>query len=164
MTAIEDKNAKASEQLPEETILLRWTTQPAKQRPLAAVLVTVFLLVTGMLVYYATMSRIFGGLALLVLFLSLAKFYLPTTFTLTDRSVSIKTTTQTVRKGWEQYRSFYPDKNGVQLSPFAEPSRLENFRGMYLIFAGNREEVLRVVDEQIKAHASSVQGSSGNPL
>ncbi|HKK21021.1 MAG TPA: hypothetical protein VJ983_06070 [candidate division Zixibacteria bacterium] len=164
MTAVDDKDqTKSEKQAQEETVLLKWTTQPMKDRPIAAVLVSIFILICAMLVFYATMSRMFGGLAALVLVLSLSKFYFPTVFTLTDHSVSVKTTTQTIRKGWEQYRSFYPDKNGVQLSPFAEPSRLENFRGIYLIFGNNREEVIRIVEQQIKAHASTVRGSSGNP-
>ncbi len=163
MAAVDDTDrAMSDEKTQDETVLLKWTTQPMKNRPVAAVLVSIFILVCAMLVYYATMSRMFGGLAALVLVLSLSKFYLPTVFTLTDRSVSIKSATQTIRKGWEQFRSFYPDKNGVQLSPFAEPSRLENFRGIYLIFDNNRDEVIRIVDQQIKAFADGPQASPGS--
>jgi hypothetical protein len=56
--------------------------------------------------------------------------------------------TQTLHKDWSIYRSCYPDKNGILLSPFVRPSRLENFRGIYLMFADNGEEVTRFV----KAH------------
>lgn len=162
MSAVEDKDKQSLEQLPEEQVLLRWTTHPVRLRPVAAVVVTVLIFLTGMVVYYATASKMFGGLTLLLLFLSLSKFYLPTIFTLTDRSVSIKTTTQTIRKEWSQYRSFYPDKNGVLLSPFVEPSRLENFRGVYLIFAGNRDEVLSVVSQQIEVSKAPSEKSQGN--
>jgi hypothetical protein len=50
---------------------------------------------------------------------------------------------------WTQFRSFYPDPNGVLLSPFAHPSRLENFRGIYLRYHGQADQVLRIVAERI---------------
>jgi hypothetical protein len=52
---------------------------------------------------------------------------------------------QTLNKDWSQFRSCYPDKNGILLSPFAHPSRLENFRGLYLMFEGNRDAVTACV-------------------
>lgn len=45
------------------------------------------------------------------------------------------------------FRSFYPDKRGVLLSPFTRPSRLENFRGVYVRYDGNKDEVDAFVKE-----------------
>jgi hypothetical protein len=59
----------------------------------------------------------------------------------------------TRRFTWDQFRSYYPDRNGVLLSPFVRPSRLENFRGFYLRFDGQSEDVLRVVKERIPLNA-----------
>lgn len=128
--------------------VLEWTSHPVKRRPLVSALVTVFIFLVGMVVYYTTMSKAFGTLALVVMFASLAKFYFPTTYRLTGDRITIKTTTQTLRKDWSMYRSCYPDKNGILLSPFVRPSRLENFRGIYLMFSNNRDEVI----EFVKAH------------
>ena len=130
---------------------LQWTTHPLRRKPLVAVFVTVFILVIGFLVLLTTDSKTFGTLALVVLFASLAKFYLPTRYKLTDRRLMVKTTTQTVYKDWSQFRSFYADKNGVLISPFIQPSRLENFRGIYLIFESNKDEVMRFVSEHVKS-------------
>jgi hypothetical protein len=135
-----------------ERLLMSWTTHPMQRRPLATVLVTIFILIISMLVYLAMESKAFSVLALVVLFASLARFYLPTRYRLTDRSITIKSLTQTVNKPWSMYRSCYPDKNGILLSPFAEPSRLENFRGIYLLFGDNKEEVTSTVKDRIKKH------------
>lgn len=129
---------------------LAWTTHPVKHRPTVAVLVTLLILAMGIIVFYMTMSKAFAVLALLVLFFSLTKFYLPTHYRLTEKSVTVKTTTQTITKSWSNYRSMYPDKSGLLLSPFPVPSRLESFRGIYLIFAQNRDEVIRFADKQLK--------------
>lgn len=129
----------------DEGDVLEWTIHPVKRRPLTSTLVTLFIVLISVVVYMAAESFAFAALALVVLFASLAKFYFPTTYRLNDRCITIKTTTQTVRKNWSTYRNSYADKNGVLLSPFTHPSRLENFRGLYLIFADNRDEVIAFI-------------------
>ncbi len=139
---------------------LSWRCHPVKRRPLVSVAVSVFVIVVAVAVFYATDSRAFAVLALVILLLSLAKFYFPTRFQLTDETVTVKTTTQTLVKPWSQYRSYYPDKNGVLLSPFPEPSRLENFRGLYLMFADNRDEVIAFVDTHVGRKAPAPESES----
>jgi hypothetical protein len=136
--------------------VLEWTTHPLKRKPWTAVGVTLFILIVSFVVLVATDSQWFGFIALVVLFASVAKFYMPTKFRLTQKNVTIKSTTQTITKPWSMFRSSYPDKNGILLSPFAEPSRLENFRGLYLIFAENRDDVTAFVRTRIEStHGSS---------
>lgn len=139
--------------------VMEWRCHPVKRRPSVSIAVSLFIIVVAMAVFYSTDSRAFTVLALVVMLGSLAKFYFPTSYQLTAETVSVKTTTMTITKSWSQYRSFYPDKNGVLLSPFAQPSRLENFRGLYLMFSDNRDEVIAFVQAQIgrtsKPEASS---------
>ena len=135
-----------------------------KRRPLISVLVTLFIFVVIAVVYATTDSRAFGLLAAIVMFASLTKFYFPTGYRLTADEITIKTTMQTLHKQWSAYRSCYPDKNGILLSPFVRPSRLENFRGIYLMFADNRDEVIKFVKEQIgkeTADDSEQKGKAG---
>ena len=149
-------NNKDSQVIPTENStadLLAWTTHPIKKRPLAAVLVSLFILLIPFIVLSITSSRIFGFLSLVVLFASVAKFYFPTYFRLTDSEAIIKSSTQTIKRKWSEFRSFYRDKNGVLLSPFVEKSRLENFRGIYLIFNNNDDEVMEIVKQKIKMEA-----------
>ena len=126
---------------PAEIALVEWTCQPAKRRPWVTALVSIFAVTVVVSVYYMSESRLFAVLAMLIMWGSLAKFYFPTSYRLSESRITIKTMTQTLNKDWSQYRSCYPDKNGILLSPFAHPSRLENFRGLYLMFEGNRDAV-----------------------
>ena len=130
--------------------VLEWRCHPAARRPWVTAAVTVFLLLLSAIVFFITDSKVFCFLALVVLFASLAKFYFPTGYRMTDKGVRVKTSMQTLDKDWGMYRSYYPDKNGVLLSPFVRRSRLENFRGMYVMFSDNRDEVLAFVREHIK--------------
>jgi len=134
--------------------VLEWTTHPVRRRPWLSVGVTLFVILIGILVYWATDSNVFTVLALVVLYASLAKFYFPTHYRLNSKGVVIKSTTQTLKKPWSMYRSYYPDKKGVLLSPFTRPTRLENFRGMYLMCADNRNEVI----DYIKRFVEPISG------
>lgn len=140
---------------------LEWTCHPVKRKPLLSALVTVFIFMVVLVVYYSTESKAFGVLAAVVMIASLAKFYFPTTYRLTHEKIIIKTTTQTLRKDWSIYRSCYPDKHGILLSPFVRPSRLENFRGVYLMFSNNHDEVTSFVKTHIDKRADSESQDEG---
>ena len=135
-----------------------WSCHPLKTRPLVSVAVTLFVIFAVVYVYYSFESVGFAVLTFIVFSLSLARYYFPTHYRLSEKGVTIKTPTQTISKQWSEYRSFYPDKNGVLLSPFAEPSRLENFRGVYLMYGGNREKIISYIGKYIGS--SSKEGSS----
>ncbi len=134
---------------------LEWTSHPVKRKPLISVLVSLFILVAGVLMYWSTQSNTFTVLTLVILIASLAKFYFPTHYLLTGKGVYVKTTTQKLFKPWSMYRSFYPDKKGILLSPFGRPTRMENFRGLYVMCAENLQDVKVFVAAHINAPGKS---------
>ncbi|MBK7092589.1 MAG: hypothetical protein IPH59_12870 [bacterium] len=147
-----DKNPPTDNTLPAaepDKLLLRWESQPAKTRQRTAVIVAAFLVMLVVIVYLLTYSPLFTVAAALILWGSLSQFYLKTTFEFTEKMIRVKYLINKVEKDWSQYRTFYEDKNGVLLSPFVRSSRLENFRGIYIRFAGNREDVMKIVKSKI---------------
>lgn len=134
---------------PPENVLLRWESQPAKARPRTAIAVALFLLLLVVIVYLLTYSPLFTLAGALILWGSLSQFFLKTTFEFGDKMIRVKYLINKVEKDWSQYRTFYEDKNGVLLSPFVRTSRLENFRGIYIRFAENRDEVMKIVKAKI---------------
>ncbi len=80
---------------------------------------------------------------------SILPYFLPTTYVLTEKGISVRSLFTRQNKRWDQYRSFSVDKHGVFLSPFDTPSRLENFRGIYLRFHRNKEEVVTFVEKRL---------------
>lgn len=148
---------------------LAWTVHPMKRKPLVSAAVTLFVILIALVVYGWMQSLWFMMLALVIMLGSLAKFYFPTNYKLSGRGVTVKTTTQTLIKEWSIYRSCYPDKKGILLSPFAEPSRLENFRGLYVMFEGNSEPVTAFCKERIalanqRSHAIADAQTSGGDV
>ena len=128
---------------------LSWVVHPLKRKPLVSILTTVFIFIIVLGVRYSMDSAGFAGLAMVILFASLAKFYFPTSYTLSEKGITIKTTTQTLKKEWKLYRSCYPDKRGIFLSPFEGRSRLENFRGIYLLCNDNVSAVSNFVKKMM---------------
>lgn len=143
----QEHTAEAAET--QDEVLLSWVSHPARHRPVVTALLAIFLTILVALVYELTASVVFSTVAALVLWGSLSQFFLPTRFELTDKGVRIKYTISSVRKEWKLFRTYYVDKNGVLLSPFVRPSRLENFRGIYVRFAGNKDEVVKIVGDRI---------------
>jgi len=130
--------------------LLEYLCHPARRNTTITALTTVFVIICTILVWLISYSIILTALAVLILFGSLTGFYFPTRYLFYDDHFIVKTAVQSLRKEWKQYRSFYPDKNGVLLSPFGRPTRLENFRGIYIKFSCNRDRVLDLVRSKIK--------------
>ncbi len=128
---------------------LTWVVHPLFARPLRGLLVTLLLAVLLTLVYLLTTSLVWVVFSGLVLAVSLRQFFLPTTFHLCDQAVVSRFLWFEKRRDWKQLKSYFPDRNGVLLSPFSGPSRLENFRGFYLIGANRRPEVMQFIRNKL---------------
>ena len=133
-----------------DEVVLRWSTHPAKRSAKISILVILLLFVIWLLVYLTTFSPLLTVLSVVIMLGSLSPFFLPTYYELDEKKVRVKFFFNTKEKEWSTFRSFYVDKNGVLLSPFEGPSRLENFRGLYVKFNQNREEVVDFVKSKIQ--------------
>lgn len=135
-------------------VLFTWHSHPARQggRRLAIALGALILIP---LVLWPLYGPFFGVMAFAILGGSLFPFFLPTRYVLYAGGLESVFLGVHRRFVWNQFRSYYPDKFGVLLSPFAHPSRLENFRGIYLRYNGEADTVLRIVTEHVKAPESA---------
>ncbi len=129
--------------------MLKWSTHPVKKRATISALVVLFLLVVWLVVYFTTTSLLLTGLAVVIMLSSLSSFFLPTRYELNQDEVRIYYLMGKREREWSAFRSFYVDKNGVLLSPFLKPSRLENFRGIYVRFDRNKDQVVDFVKSKI---------------
>jgi hypothetical protein len=130
---------------------LSWRTHPAAERPGQGILLIGIIIFCTWL-FWDTFGQFYGIFCLIVLVISMAPFFLPTRYELDDEGIEI-TSLFLVRhfRPWGDYRSFYSDKIGAQLSPFAKPSRLAVFRGNFIRFGReNREEVIVFLNEHIR--------------
>jgi hypothetical protein len=131
--------------------VLKWIDHPLKKSGKNLLIVLLFLVIAPTVVFFSTKSIFFLFLSIIFLLGSLSTFFLPTTYELSENSLKVKFFFNTRQMEWGKYRSFYADKNGVLLSPFEKPSRLENFRGLYIRFNQNKEEVIDFIKTKIKS-------------
>ena len=130
---------------PATTGTLQWKCHPSRRNVLKTALV--LLLLHGLMFFtmWYTGSAFIGIVVMTAMVLSLGAYFFPTWYTLTDKGVTVKTLVNKFERPWTIYRSHWPDKNGVLLSPFPGASRLENFRGLFVRFENNRDDVLAFV-------------------
>jgi hypothetical protein len=128
--------------------VLHWSVLPAarSRKKTWGLLIFLAVLLPAVTILYGFFGLF---LAVLLLSLSLLPFFLRTHYEMNEDEIIVKKPYSRLRKDWSHFRSFYPDKSGVLLSPFSRPSRLENFRGVYILLGENRDEILRFVERKI---------------
>lgn len=129
---------------------LKWKNWLAKEKPLITILVLSILVIVWFF-SYSLISNIFLATILsLAVFFYLSEFFLPTEYGIDEEKVWKKIGPVKITKKWDLLRSFYTDKNGILLSPFSRPTRLDSFRGIYLRFSkDNKEEIVEMVKLKI---------------
>jgi hypothetical protein len=132
--------------------VLRWRSHPLVDDYPRSLLLVAAVIAVCVGVWISFDSAGFAALAAAFLVASLARYFVPTDYELDASGASVRFLGHLRRVGWGDVRRFFVAPEGVQLSPFARPSRLESFRGTFLRFAGNRDEVVRFVEDQVAAH------------
>ena len=128
---------------------LEWTSHPlVYSHKKTAFLVSVVAL-TGVGIYFNTHSIFWSLFSTSILLAAVHDYLFPTRFRLSPKGAEIRFVLYRRQKTWSQLSSYYIDRNGVLLSPFPHPRRLDTFRGIYLRFACNREKVLDYVRSEL---------------
>ncbi len=84
-----------------------------------------------------------------ILAVSLSPFFTPTAYRLDDEGVVVKRPFYSVTRAWPNIRRVTVDRNGIFLSPFRKRTRMENFRGLFLMARDNAEEVVEFIRERV---------------
>ncbi|KPJ60450.1 MAG: hypothetical protein AMJ46_06850 [Latescibacteria bacterium DG_63] len=130
--------------------VLRWSVLPARRskKKTWGLLIFLGVFLTLLYIFYGMFA---SGLAILLLGVSLLPFFLKTQYELNEDGLIVKKPYSRMKKEWSHFGSYYPDKNGVLLSPFSKPSRLENFRGVYILFGDRKDEILTFIKRKVGA-------------
>jgi hypothetical protein len=140
------KESERPDQHAEE--LVTWNVHPARHNLPKAILVSLtILLLTYFSSWYA--GKPFGVLAFALLSGSLWPFYVPTRYRITSWGVEQIRWPVRQKRPWSHFRRYEVDARGILLSPFISPSRLDSFRGMYLLTYTGSQEIQEVVAAQL---------------
>ncbi|MCD6217351.1 hypothetical protein J7L05_05780 [bacterium] len=112
----------------------------------AIFLVIVFSIAFG----YFFASPGIGGLSFIILFLATLTYFVPVYYHIDEQKLTIKFLFLKTIRPLRKFKNYYHNSTGVNLSTFSAPSRLDAFRGNYLRFNHNQNEVLEFLKNVIQ--------------
>jgi len=137
---------------------LEWVSHPARERPGATLLLVGIILLAGVAASAYGGNAWWGIVGVVLIGLTMWTYFLPCRFVIDDWGVRKKSPFGEEKMSWDRIRSYVPDRYGVLLSPFAEPTRLAKFRGLSVQFSGNREEVLERIRSGVEGDSAPSDG------
>jgi hypothetical protein len=140
-----------------------WQAHPARERTGHAVAGSVVILAVGGLVFLllwvdgssAFMSALAAFLAIVLLIVSLRRFFFPSSFRIDPEGITARSLVGSARLRWEQIRRFAYNRHGAFLSTRARASWLDAYRGMHIVFGDDRAMIL----DRIRARLPEGAGS-----
>ncbi len=136
--------SKSASSTAEDRIILSWTVHLARSQPTRAIASIAFICVATA-IGFALAGALVAGIAAVALIASLSDFLFPVRYIITCEKASSKMIGRGSEIKWADVKRCYLDDCGVKLSPLDRISRLEAFRGVYLRFADNKDEVIETV-------------------
>ena len=88
--------------------------------------------------------------SIIILFLFLASFFLPTSYHLDEEAVSVRSFLSTKKRAWQGLKEYHVGPKGIHLSPHSQSAMVKRPRSVYLPFGTKREEILGYVEERMK--------------
>jgi hypothetical protein len=127
---------------------LAWAVWPLKENLSRSAAVILFLAV----VVWAVASW-FGPEwifpSVVILFLFLAGFFLPTFYRMDLETVSVRGFLSRKKRAWTKLKSYHVGNKGVHLSSYSQRTRLEGLHGLYIPFGDKRKEILDFIGEKM---------------
>lgn len=114
-----------------------WTSHPLRdESPCKSVALGAAIFGSAAVMAYSLEHLAYGIICLGVLVISTAGYLLPTRYILDAHGAAYK---QLVwrRRPWTTFRRAVRHPDGIFLSPFRQPNRLESFRGLFLRFGAD---------------------------
>jgi hypothetical protein len=148
------RDAARAEPSPSPVPALTWTVWPARERPLAGAILVASSVVLGILVRRATGDAVLGIAAPVFILGSLTSYLFPTEYRLTEESIEVRSLGVTRSRPWTEMRRMTVDRTGVFLSPFEKRNWLEAYRGLRLLYGGNRDQVVSFANARLERRGS----------
>jgi hypothetical protein len=133
----------------QEVSEMEWVVHPLKENLLKSTCLILALFLLCVVIYLAFQVPFYAFLSAIILFGSLNTFFLPVRYVLYADRVTIFFPFSKRSRTWADFKSYYVDEKGILLSPFPKPSRLENFRGIYVRFGDNKSEIVDFIKKKM---------------
>jgi hypothetical protein len=139
-----------------EASALSWTVWPLRKKPALGILALVCIAGAAYCVESITHGIWMPAFAAIVLAVSVAPFFVPTTYRLNSQGVEVARFGRTERRPWSMFRRASSSNEVLQLSTLAKPGWLDPYRSTTILLDGNRSEVMDYVERMVgkESHGS----------
>jgi len=131
-----------------ETRAVCWTVHRARENPvktaISALSIVLFIVFT-----FLSLGPALALVALLVLGVATHTYFLPVSYRLNGRGVTVDKRIFQYTYEWTRFRRFFLTRGGVVLSPFAQRNFLDNFRGVHLLLPDDCREVIDFLERRL---------------
>lgn len=125
-------------------IVLSWSVHLARENP-ARLLFSLGMIALASAAGYYVIGPVGAVATAVAIAASIADFLFPMNYVLTADGAECGMLFKKSEIRWENVKHCYLDGGGIKLSPLDRRSKLEAFRGVYLKFQGNEEQVTNAV-------------------
>ena len=132
---------------------IEWSIHLARRRPRQAAGAIGLIVLGAAAAGFGFGSALLGGLAAILLVASVSDYLFPLRFALTEAGAEARGALLRRRIAWSQVRRARRDHLGVKLSPLPRHSRLDAYRGIYLWFEGNDDDVMSFIAHHVRPEA-----------
>lgn len=131
---------------PESKNEYSWKVHPFLESRYKVIFVIIVFMAFAKLSYDFTDSFFMALFGLLLLFMALREFFLPTVYTMDHEKIVIKTLFGSRVEKLSKFRKFFKDKNGIFLSAEPDSKVLDQFRGLFILTgAADKEAVIEIL-------------------
>lgn len=131
---------------------ISWRVHPLVENWKRSAILCIFLSAILAILYIGFKSIVVVMLSAMLLIGPLYKYFIPFHYNCGKESLLVKACCYKHERQWSSFRSSYVDKNGILLSPFPKPTRLENFRGIYVRFGKHPpEEIVNFIQNKLNS-------------
>jgi len=138
-----------------------WKIHKAKENPTKTIVASLFLLIV-VLFFLFFYGLLWAFIAILIFCISLNGYFLPITYTMTDKAIIINKKIYKYEREWQIFRKYYLTSNGLVLSPFSKKNFLDNFRGLHLLLPRDKDEIIKFIENRLAAPVNEANGINQN--
>ncbi|MGE3063212.1 MAG: hypothetical protein AB7T10_06210 [bacterium] len=129
----------------------RWVSLPARDSKPIIKLTAVLGFFLMLLIGFVELSWVGMIVSVIVSAIVYLQFIFPTTFTIKEKTILVEFLFTKREYEFSRFKSFYNDNTGVLLSPFLKPSRLENFRGLYIRYGNeDKDKIINLIKNRFR--------------
>jgi len=127
---------------------MKWDVKLWEKHPKRLYAILAACLGAGCVGYVVFGKVLFSIIGFAVIATATAEFWIPQKFKIDDSGASSRNGFAVTSISWSDVKRVTEDDDGVKLSPLEKDSALSPFRGVYLRYCSNRQEVIRAIEER----------------